>query len=57
MIVEDNQRFMSERMQAQVRSYPVDHVPMVTAPAIVLGMLREAVSAIQAEAPNPDRSR
>jgi pimeloyl-ACP methyl ester carboxylesterase len=49
MIVEDNQRFMAERMQAVVRSHAVDHAPMVTAPAIVLDVLFEAISAVKAE--------
>jgi pimeloyl-ACP methyl ester carboxylesterase len=57
MIVEDNQRFMVERMQAQVRSYAVDHAPMVTAPAVVLDVLREAISAVQAEDADPDKLR
>jgi pimeloyl-ACP methyl ester carboxylesterase len=49
MIVANNQRFMGERMRAQVRSYAVDHAPMVTAPRIVLDVLGEAVSAIRSE--------
>ena len=48
MIVQDNQRFMAERMRARVRSHAVDHTPMVTAPDAVLGVLREAVSAVRA---------
>lgn len=47
MIVQENQRFMAERMRARVRSHPVDHAPLVTAPDIVLGVLREAVSAVR----------
>jgi pimeloyl-ACP methyl ester carboxylesterase len=46
VIVQDNQRFMAERTRARVRSHPVDHTPMVTAPDAVLGMLREAISAV-----------
>jgi hypothetical protein len=49
MIVQGNQRFMAERMQARVRSHAVDHAPMVTAPAVVLEVLREAVEAVRAE--------
>jgi len=49
MIVQDNQRFMAERMKARVRSHAVDHTPMVTAPAIVLEVLREAIAAVRAE--------
>jgi pimeloyl-ACP methyl ester carboxylesterase len=43
MISQANQRFMAERMQARIRSYPVDHTPLVTAPAVVLDVIREAV--------------
>ncbi len=49
MITPENQRFMAARMQARVRSHPVDHVPMVTAPAVVLNVLREAIAAVRAE--------
>ena len=48
MIVEDNQRFMAERMQARVRAGAVDHAPMVTAPGPVLDILREAIAAVRA---------
>src|SRR5208282_5808516 len=40
MIVQGNQRFMAERMQARVRSHAVDHAPIVTAPSFVLDILR-----------------
>jgi pimeloyl-ACP methyl ester carboxylesterase len=43
MIVQENQRFMAERMKARVRSHPVDHTPPVTAPALVLDVIREAI--------------
>ena len=33
MIVQENQRFMAERMKARVRSHAVDHTPLVTAPS------------------------
>jgi pimeloyl-ACP methyl ester carboxylesterase len=46
MIVGDNQRFMAQRMKAHVHSHPVDHSPMVTAPAAVLGIIREAIDAV-----------
>jgi hypothetical protein len=49
MIVHDNQCFMAKRMDAQVRSHAVDHTPMVTAPAVVLDVLREAIAAVRAE--------
>ena len=51
MIVPGTQRFMAERMKAEVRSYPVDHTPSVTAPdavvEVILAALRKtAVAAI-----------
>jgi pimeloyl-ACP methyl ester carboxylesterase len=46
MIVADNQRFMAARMQARVRAHPVDHAPIITAPAAVLDVLREAIAAL-----------
>ena len=46
MIVEDNQRFMAERMKAQVRSHPVDHTPLVTAPSVVVDIIREAIGEV-----------
>ena len=39
--------FKDERMKAQVRSHPVDHSPIVTAPAVVLDVLREAITAVR----------
>ena len=44
MIVGDNQRFMAERMNARIRSHPVDHAPLVTAPSTVLDIIREALA-------------
>ena len=49
MIVQGNQRFMAERMRARVHSHAVDHAPIVTAPAVVLDVLREAIAAVSAE--------
>ena len=43
MIVEGNQHFMAGRMKARTRSHPVDHMPLVTAPAVVLDIIREAI--------------
>ena len=43
MIVEDNQRFMAERMKARLRSHPVEHGPLVTAPGFVVDIIREAI--------------
>jgi pimeloyl-ACP methyl ester carboxylesterase len=43
MIVHENQRFMAERMEARTRSHPVDHMPLVTAPSVVVDIIREAI--------------
>lgn len=48
MIVHQTQRFMAQRMQAVVRSHPVDHTPLATAPAVVANIIREARAAIAA---------
>ena len=44
MIAHDTQRFMAERMKARVRSHPVDHAPIVTAPDLVIDIIREAMA-------------
>src|SRR5215468_11154775 len=49
MIVQENQRFMAERMKARLRSHAVDHTAMLTAPAVVLDILREAIDAVRSE--------
>jgi len=43
MIVPETQRFMAERMKARTYSHPVDHTPIVTAPAVVIDLILEAV--------------
>ncbi|WOH82507.1 alpha/beta hydrolase [Bradyrhizobium sp. BEA-2-5] len=43
MIAPETQRGMAARMQATVRSHPVDHAPIVTAPKLVTDIIREAV--------------
>lgn len=44
MILAETQRFMAERMRAQVRAHPADHAPIVTAPAAVVDIIREAIT-------------
>ncbi|AYG69470.1 MULTISPECIES: alpha/beta hydrolase [unclassified Rhizobium] len=46
MIRVDNQRFMAARMKAEQCSIPADHMPMVTAPAAVIDVIRDAVATI-----------
>jgi hypothetical protein len=42
MILPDTQRFMAERMGANIRSHKVDHTPMHTAPELVVDIILEA---------------
>jgi len=42
MINPKTQRFMAERMRANVQSYPVDHTPMYSEPNSVIGVILEA---------------
>jgi pimeloyl-ACP methyl ester carboxylesterase len=43
MIVPDTQRYMAERMKAKIRAHVVDHTPSVTAPTVVVDIIRDAV--------------
>jgi len=45
MINPKTQRFMAERMKATVRSFAVDHTPLLTAPDKVSGIILEAAEA------------
>jgi pimeloyl-ACP methyl ester carboxylesterase len=45
MINPKTQRFMAERMKAIVRSYEVDHTPLLTAPDKVVDIILEAAKA------------
>ena len=40
------QRFMAERMKANIKSHPVDHTPIVTVPGPVVDIIREAVHSV-----------
>jgi pimeloyl-ACP methyl ester carboxylesterase len=46
MIVPKTQRFMAERMKAQVKAHAVDHTPSVTAPAVVVDIIGEAIRSV-----------
>ena len=48
MIVRENQRFMAQRMKARVRAHSVDHTPLVTAPSVVVDIIREAIAEVVA---------
>ena len=47
MIAPATQHFMAARMQARVRSLPVDHAPLVTAPAAVVEIIHDAIQSLQ----------
>jgi pimeloyl-ACP methyl ester carboxylesterase len=49
MIAPDTQRRMAERMKAVVRSYPVDHSPIISAPAQVADIIRDAIRGVTAK--------
>lgn len=46
MILPETQRFMAQRMQARIRSHAVDHTPIVTAPSVVIDLIREAINQV-----------
>jgi pimeloyl-ACP methyl ester carboxylesterase len=46
MIVPETQRYMAERMKAKIEPHAVDHTPIVTAPAVVVDIIRDAISAV-----------
>lgn len=43
MIPEQTQRFMAERMHAHTRAFPVDHLPLITAPSLVVDVIVDSV--------------
>jgi pimeloyl-ACP methyl ester carboxylesterase len=46
MIVPETQRFMAERMKAKIKAHAADHTPSVTAPAIVVDIIRDAIRSV-----------
>jgi pimeloyl-ACP methyl ester carboxylesterase len=46
MIVPQTQRYMAERMKAKSRAHAVDHTPSVTAPAVVVDIIRDAIRSV-----------
>jgi pimeloyl-ACP methyl ester carboxylesterase len=43
MIVPGTQRYMAERMKAKTKAHAVDHIPSVTAPSVVVDIIRDAI--------------
>lgn len=37
---------MAERMKATIEAHAVDHMPLVTAPVTVVGMIRDAIRSV-----------
>jgi pimeloyl-ACP methyl ester carboxylesterase len=46
MIAPETQRFMAARMKATVKSHAVDHSPIVTAPALVADVIKNAIHSV-----------
>lgn len=56
MISVDTQHFLAQRMNARVRSYPVDHTPMITSPEAVASVIVEAAQSISVHQAHSDHS-
>ena len=56
MIVDETQRFMAERMKATIRTHSVDHTPSVTAPAVVVDIIRDAIHSVAETQSKPSRA-
>jgi len=46
MIVPETQRYMAERMKAETKTHAVDHIPSVTAPSVVVEIIRDAICSL-----------
>jgi pimeloyl-ACP methyl ester carboxylesterase len=46
MIVPETQRFMAQRMRANITAHVVDHTPSVTAPGAVVDIISDAISSV-----------
>jgi pimeloyl-ACP methyl ester carboxylesterase len=46
MIVPQTQRYMAERMKATSKAHAVDHTPSVTAPAVVVDIIHDAIRSV-----------
>jgi pimeloyl-ACP methyl ester carboxylesterase len=46
MIVPETQRYMAGRRKAKTKAHAVDHTPSVTAPGVVVDMIRDAIRSI-----------
>src|SRR5262249_46513953 len=46
MIVPETQRYMAERMKANIKMHAVDHAPIVTAPTAVVDIICDAIRSV-----------
>src|SRR6202142_349076 len=46
MIVPETQRYMAERMKARTKAHAADHTPSVTAPTVVVDIIRDAIRSV-----------
>jgi pimeloyl-ACP methyl ester carboxylesterase len=46
MIVSETQRYMAERMKSKIKAHAVDHTPSVTAPMVVVDIIRDAIRSV-----------
>jgi pimeloyl-ACP methyl ester carboxylesterase len=46
MIAPATQRYMAERMKAKTKAHAVDHTPSVTAPTVVVDIIRDAIRSV-----------
>jgi hypothetical protein len=46
MIVPNAQRYIAGRMKAKIRAHAVDHTPSVTAPTVVVDIIRDAMRSV-----------
>jgi pimeloyl-ACP methyl ester carboxylesterase len=44
MIIPETQRYMAGRMKAKTKAHAVDHTPSVTAPGVVVDIIRDAIA-------------
>jgi pimeloyl-ACP methyl ester carboxylesterase len=47
MIIPETQRYMAERMKAKMKAHAVDHMPSVTAPMVVVDVIRDAIQFVR----------
>jgi len=53
MIVPETQRYMAERMKAEMKAHAVDHAPSVTAPTAVVDIIRDAIHSVTGSGSRP----